>query len=259
MCLILHTNDFHNKLTQEKALKIRQKKLGCQDSVLLLDAGDAISSGNVDYHLNGEPILDLMSDCGYMAMTMGNREFHFSKVGLRCKLARAHFPVLCANIYPKGHAPITVQSCFAPLDANLPLQAAFVFDLSQWKILVIGFSVPMITPKMISRCVSAYLFEDPLRAAQRLIPTLQETVQPDLTIALTHVGLAKDHQLAQLVPSIDLIVGGHTHELLPNGEWIGDTLIVQAGCYAKHLGCVEWTPHFKKGDRARLVAGVEPL
>jgi 2',3'-cyclic-nucleotide 2'-phosphodiesterase (5'-nucleotidase family) len=70
------------------------------------------------------------------------------------------------------------------------------------------------------------------------------------------MGLGKDRELAQRVAGVDLIIGGHTHALLETGERVGDTLIVQAGCYARHLGRVQ--VEFKEG-KAFLTANIEPL
>ena len=63
--------------------------------------------------------------------------------------------------------------------------------------------------------------------------------QVDLVVALTHVGLEEDKQLADEVEGIDVIVGGHSHTSLTEPVRVDDTWIVQAGCYARQLGVVE--------------------
>ncbi len=35
------------------------------------------------------------------------------------------------------------------------------------------------------------------------------------------------------------LIGGHSHNLLPNGEWVGRVLIAQAGQYAEHVGRID--------------------
>jgi len=260
---ILHTNDFHNRLTPEKATRIKNLKQALAERcLLLLDAGDAISAGNLNYHLQGEPILDLMNTCGYDAMALGNREFHFTKTGLHCKISRAKFPILCANLYVKDDPSLyskPMDSYFAP-SPGLPLQAAFskTTPLHQ-KVLVVGLSVPMITSRMASRHVSAYLFEQPLKVATEIIPQLQAWIRPDLTIALTHIGITRDRALAKSLPTLDLIIGGHSHDVLTHGEWVGNTLVVQTGCYARHIGYVEWDTNRDRGDKRRLTAWIETL
>lgn len=243
---ILHTNDFHNHLTAEKEAKIRERFLSFCEPKLMLDAGDAGGSGNVTFRPGGEPILSRMSDMGYSAMTVGNRDFHVSRMGFRCKLFRAAFPILCANVRP-SRPVVGVESEIAgsPLAGSgfsdePPVRSYIVCQPSpEWKVLIVGLTVPMVTERMWERKLSSYIFEDPVRTAARLVPLLQNHVAPDLTILLTHIGLRRDRELAEAVQGIDLIIGGHSHHLLPNGERIGETLIVQAGSHSRHIGIVE--------------------
>lgn len=98
---ILHTNDFHGKMPPLAQEIIAREKASSPNPVLL-DAGDAVSSGNIYYRPCGEPILAKMTELGYDAMAMGNREFHFLAAGLRSKVKLARFPVLAANLRDKA-------------------------------------------------------------------------------------------------------------------------------------------------------------
>jgi 2',3'-cyclic-nucleotide 2'-phosphodiesterase (5'-nucleotidase family) len=65
----------------------------------------------------------------------------------------------------------------------------------------------------------------------------------DAVIILSHLGLPDDRKLADEVQEIvPLIIGAHTHNLLPEGERVGDVTLAQAGKYAEYLGRVdlEW-------------------
>jgi len=77
---VFHTNDMHGRLTGRGAEIIASEKSSCE-RCLLVDCGDAVSSGNIYYHPRGESMLARMSDLGYDAMAMGNREFSFSVLG----------------------------------------------------------------------------------------------------------------------------------------------------------------------------------
>lgn len=223
MLSILHTNDFHNNLKAREAGKLAQIKAGLGSEALLLDAGDAISAGNVDVRFGGEPILTLMSDLGYDAMTMGNREFHVMENWLSLKIANARFPVLCANMLRKGEG------------GELPVRAHLVKTLpGGLRVGVFGVTVPMVTSRMAARVVSAFLFEDPAVAARREIAALRAGV--DVLIALTHIGIRADERLASLCPEIDLIVGGHSHVALAEPERGFGVPIVQAGWFAHYAG-----------------------
>lgn len=223
--VILHTNDMHNRLRENQAARLRQivEEERAKGPCLLLDAGDAVGAGNVTFNPAGEPILDFMSDIGYDAMTVGNREFHFTEVGFHTKLNRARFPVLCANVRPRG-------------EARLPVQPSLILSVGTVRVGIIGLTVPMITERMLSRHVSAYVFDDPIRRGCELAEELRPQV--DLLVALTHIGLGRDLKIAQATDKIDLIIGGHSHTLLEQPLREGKTTIVQAGSYARFVGRV---------------------
>jgi 2',3'-cyclic-nucleotide 2'-phosphodiesterase (5'-nucleotidase family) len=59
----------------------------------------------------------------------------------------------------------------------------------------------------------------------------------DVIVALTHQFMAEDKQLAQAVPEIDLILGGHEHD--PLNATVGKTLILKTGSEAVALGRID--------------------
>jgi len=225
---LLHTNDFHNHLNARQADFIRAAKAARED-VLLLDSGDAVSAGNVGVRPGGEPILTLMSETGYDAMTLGNREFHVADALLRLKIGKALFPILCANIRWREDQGET-----------LPVVPSFVKTLPNGlRVGVFGLTVPMVTPRMTARLVSAFVFDDPVMVARRQIEALRPLV--DALVALTHIGLREDERLAASCPELDLIVGGHSHNKLGEPKVVGGVPIVQAGWFGHFLGETELT------------------
>ena len=56
-----------------------------------------------------------------------------------------------------------------------------------------------------------------------------------------------------------MIVGGHSHDLLPEGELVDRTLIVQAGSHGHHIGIVTVNSSKDPSEPLRLTARVEPL
>ena len=226
--VILHTNDMHNVLARDEQRAARLMEIveaeRANPPVLLLDAGDAIGAGNLTFNPAGEAILERMTAIGYHAMTIGNREFHLTEIGFTTKLNRARFPVLCANVRPRG-------------DARLPVRSHTVLETPVGRVGVFGVTVPMITERMLSHRVSAYVFDDPIRVGAEMAERLRPQV--DLLIALTHIGLKQDIELAKRAPQIDLIIGGHSHSVLEEPQREGRVAIVQAGSYARFVGRVE--------------------
>lgn len=241
---ILHTNDFHGKLTDAAARVIEREKSSA-GSCLLLDAGDAISSGNIYYRPGGEPILARMSDLGYDAMAMGNREFHFLEGGLKAKVKLARFPVLSSNFRSSERSVVGSVSPSVQIGLDGVRTAIF------------GLTVPMITKRMKVSKLSPFCFEDPIEVAGRIVPVLRKDA--DLVIALTHIGLRKDQELAAAVPGIDIVVGGHSHAVLDEPRIIGCTVILQAGSWGRHLGKAEVALPSRPGDPVRVSETLIPL
>lgn len=234
---ILHTNDFHNHWSDQVqgALSALMGDISAPPT-LYVDAGDAIKAGNVGVSLGGEPILTRLSEQNCSAMTMGNREFHVSRPLLQKKIADASFPVLCANIRSKAEG------------GSVPTVSSTILTVGNTRMALFGLTVPMVTDRMSARHLSDFLFDDPIKTAEKLVPTLREGA--DIVIALTHIGIKSDERLAESVKGIDLIIGGHTHVVLEEPKWVNGTPIVQAGSHGRYVGEVLLAP---EGITGRLI------
>lgn len=266
MLTILHTNDLHDCLNEVHVDRIRAMRNLVSPDVLLFDAGDAVRSSNITYRSDGELVLERMNRIGYDAMTVGNREFHFSNRGFIAKLRLARFPVLCANVYrsrrPRNRPTRRegdVTSLLSMQADSLPILPYTIIQQSNLRVAVLGLTVPMITPAMTVSRLSNFLFQDPLVAARQWVSTIAAKEQPDLLVALTHIGLQKDRLLAVSCPEINLIVGGHSHDLLEKGECVGSTLIVQAGSHAHYIGKVVVDTFPQSEHRLCMSASLEAL
>jgi len=220
--VVFHTSDLHGRLSGEAAERIRALKESAPGS-LLLDSGDAVSAGNVGVRLFGEPVLRAMGEIGYHAMAMGNREFHPWPLMFRHKLKDLRFPLLCANLRPPRPGPVVSHQVFSLSEGS----SAAVF----------GLCVPMIPDGHWARWISPYRFEDPIETAGRLVQGLRK--EAHLVIALTHLGMEQDRMLAELVPGIDLILGGHDHAKAGEPLRIGKCLIARAPAMGAGIGRLE--------------------
>ena len=117
----------------------------------------------------------------------------------------------------------------------------------------------MVTEEMLARKFSAYVFDDPVQIAAQMVPQLRRQLQPNLLVALTHIGIEQDRLLAASVPGINIIVGGHTHVCLEHGERVGDTLIAHAGSFGHVLGRIQIHQDASSGQRSVMSASLEAL
>ncbi|MCS7208334.1 MAG: metallophosphoesterase [Fimbriimonadales bacterium] len=209
---LLHTNDAHNRW--DAAFVARLQALKAQHDALLLDSGDCIRSGNLGVPLRPEPAWEWMREAGYNAITIGNREFHITAGGFLAKTRGAPCPLLCANLRSKQP------------ETPLPVQPVWQTVCHGTRVAVLGLTVPMVTPRMRSAILSAYLFDPPLEVAKQWVARLRP--EADLLIALTHIGAQHDRRLAQACPELDVILGGHSHTPISppecvNGVWISQS------------------------------------
>ncbi|MCE5322090.1 metallophosphatase [bacterium] len=219
---IFHTSDMHNKLTAKLAARLHDLKSEVSDSIML-DSGDAIWAGNIYWRPGGEPALELMNSVPYDAISMGNREFHFMAIGVDSKTSKADFHVMSANIRS------------SKADHTLKIPSHIILERAGVRIAVIGLSVPCITEKMLVKKVSDYYFVPPIEAAAEIVTKLRKDA--DVVVALTHIGIKADRELAESVSGIDIILGGHAHVLAE--EQVGGTWIFHHGFYANYVGRVE--------------------
>ncbi len=220
---ILHTNDLHGALTPEKAARIREIKAAAENPILL-DSGDCIKAGNLAVPLKPEKAWRLLAEAGCDAGTIGNRESHILEPAFLAKLAGARHPLIVANLRKK--------------DGPRPLEGSVALERFGLRIGLVGVMVPMVTERMALQSASAYLWDLPIPAARALAEALRPRV--DCLIALTHIGLAQDRDLAEACPLFDLILGGHSHTVLEQPLRIGQTSICQGGSHGKFVGRYVW-------------------
>jgi 2',3'-cyclic-nucleotide 2'-phosphodiesterase (5'-nucleotidase family) len=237
---ILHTNDFHGKMTPEIAERIAALK--SETNALYFDSGDGIKAGNLALPLRPEKVWPLLAQAGCDASVPGNRESHVLESGLSAKFAGAAHPIVCANWYRKSGERV--------------FPSHLVLDHKGLKIGVLGVMVPIVTPIMATVAASAFVWTFPLKEASAIARELRSSV--DLVMALTHIGEQNDVRLAEECPEIDIILGGHTHSILDRPKLVGSTAICQGGSHGRFLGVYEWSSE-TRALSGRLVSLRESL
>lgn len=219
---IIHTNDFHDRLSPNAANRLVGIVESCPYPHLVLDAGDCIKAGNLGASIGQERIWNEMRRVGYDAITVGNRETHPMLSVVRGKLAGVPCPVLSANQVTKTGT------------ASLPFTPHICVERAGLKIGVIGVTVPMVTRRSKMSIAWDTVFEPPIETVKTIAQTLRSQV--DVLIALTHIGIAADRALAEAVPDVDIIVSGHSHRLHTEPEVVNGIPILQAGSFGRFAG-----------------------
>lgn len=238
---IFHTNDIHSRYNQLAKISTYLKKHR-KENDLTLDAGDFIDfSFPLNYATKGQCGIDLLNKCGYDALAIGNNE-GFNKRKIVEKLSKKDkVKFLSVNLKKKN---------LEDLDYILP---SIIIKKKNISFLIIG-ATPYV--QSYNDYFNLYDFSSlpPYDLIRKEIKKYQGKY--DFTILLSHLGLRYDTLIAQSDLSIDLIIGGHSHTLLPL-EKINNTYIHQVGVYGSHLGIIELVfdenKHYKiKGKEVSL-------
>ncbi len=98
---------------------------------------------------------------------------------------------------------------------------------------------------------------------QKLVTHLRGTEKVDAVVLLSHNGMDVDLKLASRVSGIDVILGGHTHDAVPQPVAVsnagGKTLVSNAGSNGKFLGVLDLEPRQgrREGYSVSPAAGVQ--
>ncbi len=246
---ILHFNDHHGHLEpfekegvslggMARIATVVEQVEGWNDNhdviTLLLSAGDVLQGTAMSTMFRGEPDFICLNMLGTDAMCLGNHEFDFGQEVLAERIKQAHFPLLAANVIRKESGLGLTPYCH-------------VIELRGVKAGIFGLTTAD-TPTTTARDnVAGLEFRDPITTAREVIRFLDG--KADFIIALTHLGLDVDLELARAVPEIDLIVGGHSHTVVEEPVQVGNTLVVQAGEHGIHLGQLDM--YVEDGDVAK--------
>lgn len=106
------------------------------------------------------------------------------------------------------------------------------------KVAVLGLTTPELTTATHPRNIEGISVEEPIAVARRLVPALRD--EADLVVVLSHLGIADDRRLAESVRGIDLIVGGHNHNLYAQPVFVENVPIVRAGERGGWLGRMDF-------------------
>ena len=234
--IIFHTNDMHARIQNsddsgksiglaEMAAAVKEVK-SKNPATLWLDAGDTFHGISMIMITKGENLVPLLNAAGIDAMTAGNHDFNYGSAQLEKLAKKMKFPLLDANVIRKS-------------DGKLIFTPYKIFKLNGIKVGVFGLSTPETAYKTNPNNVKTVEFLNPVEVSKEMIKKLRP--QCDILIAIMHMGVDASSEftserIARETEGIDLIVDGHSHTALADGIRIGDTLIVQAGCYEHFLG-----------------------
>ncbi|PWU68161.1 bifunctional metallophosphatase/5'-nucleotidase [Gracilibacillus dipsosauri] len=224
-----YTNDLHSHFENWASIvdflnKKKEKHRQDKEHYWIVDIGDHVDRFHpISEAFRGKRNVELLNDVGYNIATIGNNEgITLEYYDLFHLYDAATFKVVCGNLTARNERqPVWLKDHYT-----------FQSETGI-KITVLGLTAPF-TP--FYRPLG-WDVEPPYEYLRRELPKVEQ--DSDIIILLSHLGLSDDEMIARDFPSIDVIIGGHSHHLLKNEKSINQSILTAAGRYGHFVGEVD--------------------
>ncbi len=208
---------------------------------LLLDGGDLWQGTGPANTLQGAGMVEAANLLGIEAMT-GHWEFTYGEDALRGNLERFKGEFLAQNVYLTEEAAFNDAKAFDSASGRV-FKPAMIREIGGHRIAVIGQAFPYVPIAHPKRFTPDWTFGIRDEELQKLVDGLRNGDKVDAVVLLSHNGMDVDLKLASRVRGIDVILGGHTHDAVPQPIPVtnagGTTLVTNAGSNGKFLGVLD--------------------
>lgn len=196
---------------------------------IYLDAGDQQTGSifaSLEYnHAIGGQVIDVFNQLLLDACTFGNHEFDQSYANTLQLTKLANYDFLSTNIVSQDGK----QTLGKPYD---------IFTLDSLKVGVMGLTLTDLDEKVKRENVAGLKVLPYKEAIDRYIEEVD--AQSDLIVLLTHMGFEADSLLATTLDKrIDLIIGGHSHTVVPDPVQVNGIYITSTGSNLNYLGMLD--------------------
>lgn len=203
---------------------IRKENQRRKTRTLVLVAGDILQGTPMSTVFKGEPDVKVLNAMGVDAMTVGNHEFDFGLENFHKLKTMADFPFLSANIIEKNTGRNLCPSSLA---------IALTGDLS---ITIVGVTTRDLLRTTKADNVASLKAVDPLTSVK---PAYDRALEQGPVVILSHSRHQTDRAMAQALPEVAAIIGGHDQILLSPYRTVGSVPIFQAFEKGRYLGRID--------------------
>ena len=267
--VILHTNDVHGRIVEEKgvigdaklATVIEQERSKSNQTTLVVDAGDAFQGLPISNSTKGEARTEILNQMQYDAMAVGNHEFDFGLDEAKKYKEILKFPLLSSNTYVNG-ARLFEASTIVDKDKTVEGD----------EFVVIGVTTPETATKTHPKNVKGVTFTEPIAEVNKVIEEIQAKALAEGKdykhyVVLAHLGVDtttpvewRGSTLAEALSKNPLLKGkrvtvidGHSHTV--ESTTYGDNVTYnQTGSYLHNVGKITYKSRQLLGNPTQITA-----
>jgi sulfur-oxidizing protein SoxB len=208
---------------------------------LLLDGGDLWQGSGLANVMQGEDMVDAANLLGIEAMT-GHWEFTYGEERLRANAKRFKGEFLAQNVFLTEEATFDNKPAFDTATGRA-FKPAMIKEVGGFRVGVVGQALPYVPIAHPKRFTPDWTFGIREPELQKVVDGLRQKDKVDAVVLLSHNGMDLDLKLASRVTGIDAILGGHTHDAVPQpiavANAAGKTLVTNAGSAGKFIGVLD--------------------
>ena len=232
---------------------VRQELLANDKNTMLVIAGDFLNPslvGTMKYEgkkISGRQMVEVMNAMDFEVAAFGNHEFDVKEHELQNRMNESEFPWISANVFNVKEKD-TLAFHQEINGVQQEIKGSYIKEITdddgtKIKIGFISVCIPS-NPK------SFVHYTDMYESIQEEYNRIKDEV--DVVLGLTHVKVDQDEKIAELLPNIPLIMGGHEHT--KKDRRVGDVIIRKADANAK--SAYIHTISFDKNTKASTVSSV---
>ena len=237
---ILHINDVYEissleggKVGGMARLATLKKELTLKNpNTITILAGDFLNPALISTFkhegksIKGKQMIEAMNAVRFDWVGLGNHEFDLDEEDLQKRINESQFNWLASNVLQNKKGELEpFGKIIGGVKTPFPKTTILTFKNPQGKLVKMGmFSVVLPSNKK-----DYVWYSDFFEVAQKTYEILKP--ECDFVVAITHLNKADDAKLAEMLPEVKLIMGGHDHDNMI--QKVGNVVIAKADANAK--------------------------
>jgi sulfur-oxidizing protein SoxB len=216
-----------------------------KEKTLLLDGGDTWQGSATALYTRGKDMVGAMNLLG-VDVAVGHWEFTYKAQEVLDNVKELNAEFLAQNVKVKEDAlfeETDIAKQAYDQDEGYAFKPYTIKKLGNARVAIIGQAFPYTTIANPQRFIPDWTFSINDDGMQDLVDEVRESEKPDAVIVLSHNGYDTDKKMAQVVTGIDFIMGGHTHDGVPEAVPVkndgGVTYVCNAGSNGKFLNVLD--------------------
>ena len=212
-----------------------------KEKTLLLDGGDTWQGSATALYTRGRDMVGAMNKLG-VDVAVGHWEFTYKAEEVLENVKALDAEFLAQNVFVKEDSMFNGIEAYDE-DTGHAFKPYTIKKMGNARVAIIGQAFPYTTIANPQRFIPDWTFGIKEDSMQEMVDMIREEEKPDAVIVLSHNGFDTDKKMAEVCTGIDFIMGGHTHDGVPEAVPVknenGVTYVCNAGSNGKFLNVLD--------------------